>query len=486
MTAALSDNYYSTFKIDGWGFPAGLPNLQASIEIIENSSFAVPCVALTLVDPKNLLEKELNLSDDNLIEVAMARDSKDNPKPEFFRFFSKRSGVAAEGYSHTIYGIYDAVPFTKGIEIKSWKDTSSNVLRSLLGSIGFRIGSQWDDTSDSQVWINPGINRSAFAQSLVRHSFKDENGLMRLAITSEGEARFIDVLAALTKKEKYTIVYGDSKALKGDYSTMQLKFGTSGGILGSWTGYGYDLFESRLDGKVMKSDGVALQLDGPFTPFNSDTYDSIKAVRKDYAPHDCGNVHDAYWQAFHANTRKSAMFTQTVRLIIDQTTEMNVLDVVNLRLAQMDMNIDGRRDPIDESRGGKYIITAKKKLIRGTKYSEAFLLHRLAVNLPGKATLLATDGNRGSPSPTPQPQDKAGKSEWTYEKEKRYADKKDGCRDIVDEECMPTGTDSTDWDTPQDWTDAGGKRAGGAYELALTGKVGEVKKRKRDTDPPKQ
>lgn len=484
MSTAIQDNFVVDVSIDGTPIPKALPNAIGTVEVIENSELGPPQALVHLLDPKNVLINELNLTDDNKVSITIARNASDGARPLNFRLFRKKSGVTAEGYGHQLYCLLDAPGLTKGIDRKSWKLPSSDVLRNVLTQAGLQIdGNGWESTGDQQVWINPGISRMAFVNQLIAHSYKADTALMRLGIRAEGFCRFKDVFAAVSSGPAKVIAYGSPKYIRNaDYVTKQIKMGTTGGFLSSYVGYGYDVWDSRVDGKVMKSDAISLQMSGAFAPMNQEAYDAVSAVRQDYVPNSGGNEHDKYWQAYHANLRKKALFTQTVAVIIERTTQINVLDAVELRLSPMDMGVEGRKDAIDQSAGGRYYVTAKKRIVRGTKYAELLLLLRMSVNLQGSTRLVVADTGRGSPTPTPQDQGKAGKSEWTYEKESRYSDPKDGVADIIDEEVMPTPTDSTEWDNPQCWTDGYGAK-NGPYEVALTGKVGVVKKRPTDTDP---
>lgn len=481
--SALHENFNASFTIDGWSLPTGQPNVIVSMEVIENVAFAVPMLKLDIMDNINVLQDELRTSSDNLIEVVLSRSTDDRTNPIKFRLFTPRQSPAAEGYHHVLYAMYDCVPYTRGTQVKSWKDTSSNVLKSVLGDCGLTVPNDFSSTDDKQVWVNPGLTRQIYARQLVSSGFKSAEAIMRLGVTCDGEARYVDVAEKL-KSPTRTIAYGDDVAFKADYTSHQLRMGSSGGFLDSWVGHGYNMFDPRLDGKMMKSDGIALSVDG-LAPLNMDTYGSVGAVRQDYLPFECGNTHKKYWQANHSNLRKSALLNQNVKLIIEGFTDIQLLDCVKLIYSSMDFNMD-RADSIEQAHGGNYIVSAKKRVVRGNKYAEIFLLHKVGVATEGKATLVSDDSSKGKPEPSEYTQGDVGKSEWSYEKENRYSDPKDGCFDIIEEEVMPTSERSTkDWDDPEHWTDQNGK-GDSPFELAKTEKRGEVKSRKRDTDPPKR
>lgn len=481
MKSALLNRYYFEIGIDEFSLPPGMDNAVHSIEVIENAALLTPQVRIVINDSNNVLRGEMNLSEDNKIGVVMAVNEVDNAKVNYFRMFNERGGVVTEGHSFTIHGLLDAPKFTKGIETKAYEGTSGSVLQQVLSQCGIRVETL--GTDDDQVWINPGLTRNRFVQQVIDHSYVSVSAFPRLGLEADKRGRVIDVMRQLNNPTSI-LTYGDTEKLGGDYSISTIAQSDDGGLLGSWTGYGYDLYDPRLDGKLMKSDGVRLQTDGGYAPLNVQTYNDIKAARKDYAPQDCGNVHARYWQAYHANMRKAALFTQGLRVVVNATTDIRLFDCVEVRFAEMHMRNIQRDDPMNKTRGGNYVVTAKKRMIKGAQYAEMFLLKRVAVNNQGKTELLSQDG-RGSPTPTEVDQGEGGKSKWTYVTENRLADPKDHCFDIVDEEVMPTPNDSTDWDDVVDWTDENPLEHG-PYERAHTGKHGVVLHRARDTDPPQR
>lgn len=469
--------------IDGHALPEQMTSAIRSIKIVENSKYLFPMVEIEIADIYNILKDELALTEENKISITLANTQGDDKETSHFRAGKIKSSPADTGFIYRIPGILDAPQYTKGIKMKSYKGSSSTVLKKVLREAGLKISKKFKDTSDDQVWINPGLTVSTFVQQTVNHAFLSQTALLRFGVTSRGYARFVDMFELLNQKAEHILVYGDKIKHKGDYMIKDLQQQSVGGFFGGWVGYGYNVFEPRLDGKVMKSDGVALDLKGNYTPLNRDSYDKIDAVRQDYVPAQSGNTHDNYWAAYHGNLRKAAMFTQGAKILIEEFTDIELFDVVDIKMPPMQFRgMKDRQDNAEVASGGTYVVVAKQRVIKGTKYAEFFSLLRLAINVSGKSKLLS-DAGRGSPTPTPIKQEDDGKPTWTYETEARYADPKDGCFDIVDEECMPTGTDSTDWDTPQHWTD-GFAEKNGPYEVALTEKVGEVKKREKDTDPP--
>lgn len=484
MRASRKDFGFIDVSIDGAEMPAGMINAMRSVEIIENAMFSFPLCRMLLDDNPNAFQSEAALTDDNVVTICMGRDESQDLPTSKFRIGKHKAKPSGEGNIVQFVGTLDAPVLTKATKVGAYEGTSSEVLKKVLKEAGVTAGEQWDSTTDKMVWRNPGLSYSSFLNRIAAHSWKTESGLMRLAINEDATATYVDVMDVLAGEPVASVIYGDARLNDKDYAAQELHFGADSNLAAAWVGYGYAVRNSTLDGKVQKVDSVVLDTDAPFLPVNKDSYDTVGAVRNDYAPQECGNTHDEYWRAYAANVRKGSLFTQKAVCLIYGYTGIKLLDCVDLSI--INMITDGKReDPINESRGGKYLVTAKKRMWRAGEYAELFELRRIAVNLSGETTLVSDPTTKGSPTFVDEPkQDKAGKSEWTYETEGRKDDPKAHCRDIVEEECMPTADDSTEWDDVEDWTDSNSTRKGGPYEWALTEKRGEVKSRERDTDPP--
>src|SRR5690606_33494538 len=114
-----------------------------------------------------------------------------------------------------------------------------------------------------------------------------------------------------------------------------------------------------------------------------------------------------------------------------------LMDPVELYITDMQEG-----DEVSRVRGGKYIVGAKKTIMRGMHYAECLMLLRISHNEEGEGKLQADDG-KGEKGHNPieymGPTKEAGVSDWTYSNEKRkdakdkHGKQLDGCGPIVDE-----------------------------------------------------
>lgn len=480
------DGYvYLDLMIDDVPLSHGTPAFIQELKIIEGINLAFPIMTLKINDERNELTDELHIGDHNKLTIKIGTSADESSPPLVFRTFNYKRQPVNEGFSYLITAHIDSPLITKAIEVWSDEGTSSEMLKNLMSRAGLRPDDEdWMDTVDRQVWLNPGIGWSAWIGQTLGHSYKDRNALPKLAVEADGRVRFFDMFERLydVVPPERKLFYGTGPGIERGQIVQDVEDSNKGGFLGSWVGYGYEINDQRLDGKLYRSNAVTIDIEG-YAPLQSSAYQSIESARREYVPRECGNTHRNWWAAYHANLRKSSLWTQELTVVIYEYTGIRTGDCVEMFFAPMTLNVKPEReDPAPIDRSGKYVVTGKIRRLVNNKYAEGLIISRIQMPVAGQQDLVSTDG-RGSPSPTPVPRTDFGVSKWTYETQQRYANPKDGCKDIVDEELMPTSTDSTLWDTVQDFTDGNAER-NGPYELALTGKIGVVIRRPEDTRPP--
>lgn len=479
----LEKDIFIDIKIDGRDLPS-LLSCMHQIEIIENADTALPVMLLILQDEDNALLDGLALSDANTVDLLLGTKSGNGDDLIHaklrFNVFSNHMTAGGTGYLHHITGVLDAPKYLQESNIQSIEGTSADAIAEIASDCG--LSAKIDvSASDKMVWLNPGITRSKFVEDIVSCAYATKTGLPKVAVTLGGELRFYDVNEKILSKGQHKLYFGDGKA-KGNniLAVFDVKMDSAPGFSNSFVNYGYHVTEPMLDGKLLKSTGISIQTDGNFIPMNQKPYYDVETARINYAPHDCGNTHSKYWESYHSNIRKSAMYNQgVICLLHGQVSNIRVLDTVDMDFVKMSTG-----DSIDESKRSTYLVTGTKVLIRHVMYSEFIRLTKFSTNKQGSATLINTDG-KGSPTRTEVGQEQAGKSDWTYITEGRKDKPEDGVDNIIDEELMPTETDSTEWDDPEkDWLDDNADPDNtGPYEQAHTEKRGQVKQREEDTDP---
>lgn len=475
--ASVEGEFFISIWIDDQPLPTPWPAAVTDLKILESHGI-LPMLKFTINDDQNRLVSEYHLGDHNQFSFMLGTSTLRHSERLYFRTFNIKRKQLNEGYQYTISGHIDAPKLTKGAENWSREGTSSAILKEVCSTLGLLPDEEkWLETADKQVWLNPGISWTRWLQHVQYHSYKDVLALPQLYIQADKTCRFVDKMATLNETPPFdrTMGLGHYEPLKTRYLVMDLGDKNRGGFYGSWVGYGYDLHDMRLDGKQYHSTAVSVDTDG-YIPLESTAYNSVDTARREYVPNQCGNTHENWWAAYHGNLRKSALFTQEIVALVYDYTDLQLGDSVELRVMGMELQtVDPLDDPAPAARNGVYVLVGKTRRIMNNKYAEGLVLQRLQFKEAGKQTFVSD--SKGSPVPTPVDRTDLGYSSWTYETQRRFENPKDGCRDIVDEEPLPTNVDSTDWDTPINFADD-------PYEWAKTGKVSQVLSRQKDTRPP--
>jgi hypothetical protein len=381
---ALKDQLYVDLMIDETDFPT-MTNFMDEICIIENIGSLVPTFSMIVNDSEDVFMDALSLTDGNLFSVVLGRDisevSGDNAnQSKNFRLFSHKAKRYQTGYKYAISGIFDAPKFTVETRQMEFEGTTDSVLKKLAEMAG--IDYTGTTTQDNQVWLNVSDPCSVFARKLAQHSYLPE-GLMLLCLASDNTLIYKNVLDLLnqTPTNFFSSTETDTSRANGAHVLSDWELGSTAGFMNHWLNYGYLLVEPTLEGVNSTYNGITLSTAGNFVAINSDVSSAVEQARTDYTPIDCGNTHPRYWQAFHANLRRMGMFTQKLICIVNDVTNINPMETIDVTIYNA---ATGRPSPVS----GVYLVTAKKTLIKSTRYAEIFELTRPSVPNAGKSKLM--------------------------------------------------------------------------------------------------
>lgn len=384
---ALQDQLYLDLKIDSKDFPA-MTNFMDEVAIVENVGSLVPTFSMVVNDSEDVFMDSLSLTDGNKFSMILGKDisevsGDDANKSKNFRLFSYKARRYQTGYKYHISGIYDAPKFT----VESKQQCLTGSTNTVLGILAKEAGLDYEGTAtvDSQEWYNVSDTGSVFARKIAQHSFTP-NGLMLLCLSSNNILYYKNVIDILNQapKHSFSSVEESKQSTSFDGKTFVLadwEIGSTAGFMNHWLNYGYVLNEHLLDGSDKKHDSISLATSGNFVAINADVSENIEQARADYALIDCGNTHPNYWLGFHANLRRIGMFTQRIIVIVNQVTNLNILETADVSIYN---SLTGKPSPIC----GTYLVTAKKTIIKGTRYSEIFELLKPSVTNAGGTNLV--------------------------------------------------------------------------------------------------
>jgi hypothetical protein len=377
---SLENQLYVDLKIDDKDIPTGLPNFLSELSVIENVA-GVPVLSMVINDGEGVISESLPFTEGNKISIIAATSMKELSENRSldFRLFNWKAVQYQNGFRYKISAIFDNNNYVNEVISKAYTGSSNYVLSEIAKVCKLDFVGQ-DSCLDSQTWLNFSDTLATFSRKVVQHSFV-QNGCMAMAISSVGDLIYKDIIKAINGEPDCSFDssvpdYENNIFLLQEYSPS-----SSAGFMNSWLNYGYTAVEDFLSGESAVYDAVTLtSTSGGSAVVNQEMSSSIKATRKDYIIQDCGNTHSRYFKTYHNNLRILALFSQKMIFLVDQITNLIPLDVVHLNI----LNGNSGRPTIFS---GKYIIGAKKTLIKGTKYAEIFEVYRNTVPNQGTTNL---------------------------------------------------------------------------------------------------
>lgn len=386
----ISDRVFVSLKIDGQELPyANLLN----ITLAEGNGALIPAFQIDLTDPTSLLASSNVLTEGNTVDVLVSRSHTDTQAiHRKYRIFSPKRENNTFNPTLSIVGILNSPLYITASKIESYRGSSDTALKQLAQRCGLRYSGPSDfngkTMADQQAWLNVCKNRASFAQDVAKHGWADDNSGMSLTLTSLGEMRYrnlIDVINTPASKIKFVFYHSamtssDDSGRKG-YVVRQVNDRSVAGVMSSWLNYGNTRVQNSLEGESVVVDKLAVKLPGPYLPINSSVSDTVGRARVDYAPIDCGNVHEKYQNAFYQNMRIRALFSERLSLLVNDVTEVELYDPVIYRQADADV-----ASPIKNS--DIYIVIGKTVAVRGgIHYAERIELARMSLTMKGNTDL---------------------------------------------------------------------------------------------------
>jgi hypothetical protein len=395
----IQDKVFVSLKIDGTEVEyAGLISIIGT----EGNGALIPALKISISDPLSLFSSPKSaITEGNEVEISLARSHKDNTvRPRKYRVFSVSRGNQAFNPTMDIVCIVNSPKYISKSSIESYKGSSETVLNQLATKCGLTFSGQSSldgrTPNDSQTWLNVCRNRATFAQDVVKHGWIDPHSGMSASVTSYGELRYRDLIALInTPIDKIQYVFMHSAPLSSTDNNRKLYFvkeardRSSAGVMTSWQNYGSTRVQNKLTGDVDAHKELAVKMPGSYLPINSSVSGQIDRSRIEYAPLDCGNVHNNYEVAQYQNTKLNALFTEKMSLLMDSVTEVQLYDVIIYRQEDADL-----RQPVKNT--DIYIVLGKTYAISGgVHYAERIELARMSLTMSG-STSLEKPGNFAS------------------------------------------------------------------------------------------
>lgn len=376
----IENRIYCELDIESTDIPP-TNNLFDKIVLSEGLANPVPTLTLQLYDQSGHLSEDFALVDGSKISITLGRTEDAKTSARHFRVMSNQTGETSSGHILGVKCLYDCPSFSQGAYVESYKGSSSNVLQQVASKAGLKF--EGTSTSDDQVWINMGETRIGFTDLIAMHGYASASSCMARTVTSNGVLRYKNLFEELDKKEKVTFYQNRGPSNNStEFGVRETRNLSVSGITNSWINYGLVTHEHSLDGKMKKHGSVKAPKFGQNLPINSDVKGSMEQSRIEYAGvFDSGNQHAKYHEAYYQNLRFLNLFSERYALIVEDWTDLSVMDPVRLE------HVDIAQEDVKRT-SGKFLVIGKETMIKnGVRYAEMIIIARPYVNTKGKSSL---------------------------------------------------------------------------------------------------
>lgn len=372
--AGIKDQISMDIKINGQPVAPGI-NMFGDTLLVHNARYPVPFLRVTFGDSNSALSGGQQMAEGTKIQIRFNRFSTDDSTPyyEFIAFNRLAGGKAGDGNTPQGWLCFLNVPlFWTTIKQHGIKGSSSDVMKTIAKQIGCKP--VCDNTADVQQWLNFSSPLTGFARQVCAHGFANNSSAMMMSVRPNKELHYVDVVARMKAEPKLRILsdclpLNDGKMR--ECIAQQIQFKSDSGVSNALFNYGYDVHFDGPSGTMAKADKYAAKRSTPKLNMNAELKSKLGTARVEHYAMSRGNTHSRFEQAAHQNARGLALFSDTVTVLVNDMTKVDVFDVVELRVGRGQYNTQALNN------AGNYMVFAKAQVSKNGKgYAEALILVR--------------------------------------------------------------------------------------------------------------
>lgn len=351
-------------------------DLFEEILVIEHINQALPTASVTFTDFEKATIKELQLTDGIKLELTVCKSEDNNKEPAVFRLFSDGgSRTYSSGQQSTAHFVLDAPKYLATTPKLAKKGNSSDMMSEIASNCGLQFDG--DATKDEQIWYCIGQTYSGAAKHIANHGYMTDTSCMVLGVTLKKKLLYKDI-NRIVKEEAKKRVYTSTKVPENDPEALLIfadRARTNSGLMNNWINYGYVYYSHGIKDKPETLKEIEVQKKEAKIAMSSEVKDEVETSRIDISHFDTGNIHEKYHRAYYQNLRYRAMFTETISIILQDFSDLELLDVVYVEIGESVSASDA--DMIETVKSGDYVLIGKTKVIRkGILYGERLELIR--------------------------------------------------------------------------------------------------------------
>lgn len=371
----IRDDVYLGLKIGGMDFPIQHTGF-VSLKIIQSLDIAVPMMSIELVDSLNYFTQKITLADGVTLQITLGQSEQDFDVMDF-RVNSIKDQKAEGAARYLITGYLDVPLYYLATANKPVTGTSTQALKYIAGISGMAF--RGDNTADSQVWIPRNDRYCVWASKIRQSAWRGAESFMKLGITPRKEMRYRDVMSLDIGGDMPSFVNSDPQVNKRIFQMLDYSTKSRAGFNNiNGGGYGHRLVVQRVSSDNLQevTDKVKLRRFSPFLEVSKAVRNAVQSApgspgvqQVEFAPIDCGNTHDRYWEAQYQNKRLARLFSMGANFMTDNRTKVDLLEPVRY----LPSNAAGAVGITDKDQvRGIYVVTAKSIKVQMGNYVEVF------------------------------------------------------------------------------------------------------------------
>lgn len=377
---------------------AATSNFIDKFYIHEGFGKAVPQLVMYLNDSSFSLMRELGLYDGSKISIKHGRTTNSLVERKF-TVFGMKNVSAANGPRLQVLAVLDAPMFVNHVDRKAYKGGSSAIMSEFASESGLEYDGP-GGTDDSQTWLRINTTLSDFSEYVAMKGYTDKKSCMARVVTSTGKLRYKNLTQVMSGSPGKDVTFCLNVDSEVNLSVRELQDFSTAGAGNTYVAYGHTKGKHTLDSNNQQVvNMIEPAKNGHMLPLNPEI-DGMVEARRDYHGFDCGtkpkpasNMHEHFVSSEHQNTINLSLFSQRLRLLIDNQVEVEPFDIVGLKHNEM-VGDNYKRVTRTE---GKYLHGGKTMaFVNGHHYYEVHDLYRNFINNPTEGADAVDSGDAGA------------------------------------------------------------------------------------------
>jgi hypothetical protein len=363
MTFKLNDQYSTELKINDVPFPITGSTFE-SIYLIENVVMLLPSIHMTLRDPTGIFSDKFFIGDGSKISLTISRT--ENEESKAIEYLIKGSPLTKPGRGmmvNKVYGTINKPKYLYEVPKKSIIGTSSEAIQKIASACDMEF--EVDPTNDSMTWLPTQKPYGQWAHKIADHGWIDDTGCTTLAVNENGKLLYKNIDKVIQQEPKFKLTTNE---IEDTIMVSEYKIQNRSIELNSLLGYGAKIVQDKFTGDLVENNKNEFTRLSSNLEMSEETKEKITHTRVITLPFDVGNTHKNYSKAFHQNRRVRALYAIDIRILIQKFSGVGLYDVVSLEI------IDPVTHEVNTAFSAKYVVTAKTRIISGSRYSEMLTL----------------------------------------------------------------------------------------------------------------